>query len=118
MEETEYEFLRSIGLSVVLTDERGNIGFPRRTANYEIENAARFDDELTIRMNCSVDGVSIKYQFEIVGTSNRVATGQFHVLCCRFPPGKPPYAILIPDFVMQKFACGSSSVAVKSQPEA
>lgn len=103
MEETEYEFLRSLGLSVVLQDERGVIGFPRKDAQFEISNAAQFDDPLTIRLSGKNDGVSIKYEFEIDREGVQVATGLFHVLCCRFPPGKPPFAILIPEFVMQKF---------------
>ena len=110
MEETEYEFLRSIGLSVVLSDERGTIGFPRRSTEFAIENAARSDDVLTIRMTrCAVDGISIEYNFEIFRESERVANGHFHVLCCRFPKGKPPFAILIPEFVMEKFNARTDS---------
>jgi acyl-CoA thioesterase FadM len=105
MEETEYGFLRSVGLSVVLSDERGKIGFPRRSTSFQIENPARFDDELKIGLTLrEMDGVSLQYDFEIDCDSARVATGSFHVVCCRFPPDKPPYAILIPEFIMDRMS--------------
>lgn len=105
MEETEYGFLRSVGLSVVLSDERGKIGFPRRSTSFQIDNPARFDDELKIGLTLrEMDGVSLQYDFEIDCNSARVATGSFLVVCCRFPPGKPPYAILIPEFVMDRMS--------------
>ncbi len=103
MEETEYAFLRSRGLSVVVSDERGIIGFPRVATEIEIESPACYDEELEIRLRvASNDGVKIEYQFEILRDSARITTGYFAVACCRFPPGKPPRAILIPDFILER----------------
>ena len=105
MEETEYAFLRSRDLSVVVSDQRGIIGFPRVTTEIQIESPVSFDDELEIQMRvASNDGVKIEYRFEISRDKVRIATGYFAVACCRFPPGEPPRAILIPDFILERFA--------------
>ena len=102
MEETEYAFLRSRGLSVVLTDAKGILGFPRLEASIDIAHLARFDDELQIELNLiEVDGKQIIYEFAIegfaeTGDSVEIASGRFRVVCCRFPNGEDPYAILTP----------------------
>ena len=107
MEETEYEFLRSLGLSVVSRDERGVIGFPRVSSEIEILTPARLDEELEIWLRISVnDGVKIGYRFEIARAAEVVATGEFLLACCRFPTDGPPRAILIPDFFLQQFPPG------------
>jgi len=98
MEETEYAFLRSRDLSVVLSDEKGILGFPRLSASIELQHFAGFDEDLLVELNLlEIDGKQISYQFEItLLTGKQVATGQFRVACCRFPKGKPPYAVLTP----------------------
>ena len=103
MEETEYAFLRSRGLSVVLTDGRGLMGFPRLSAEIEVKNPVGFDAELTVEICLTqVDGKSIRYEFSIQDTDEElVATGKFHVAVCRFPNGEPPYAILTPEYVIE-----------------
>ncbi len=103
MEETEYAFLRSIGLSVVLQDEKGSIGFPRRKCEFDILQPARFEQNLTTRIaGLKVDGVVVEYRFEVVSDEGLVARGFFQAACCRFPADKPPYAILIPESVMER----------------
>ncbi len=105
MEETEYAFLRDRGLSVVMSDARGVIGFPRVSTNIEIHQPACLDDELVIAMRVAGnDGVKIEYRFSIQRQSQPVASGRFVVACCRFPPGQPPRAILIPDFVTEQLS--------------
>ena len=47
MEETEYAFLRSRGLRVVLEDQKGIIGFPRLSAQIEVIDPLQFDDRTT-----------------------------------------------------------------------
>lgn len=104
MEETEYAFLRSRGLSVVAEDERGTIGFPRVSASLEIGSGARFGDELEIRLYVGDnDGVKIRYRFQIVRGAEAVATGAFTIACCRFSDRALPRAILIPDFFQDQF---------------
>lgn len=101
MEETEYAFLRSRGLSVILKDSRGTIGFPRIAVELQVERPLKFEDLAKIRLRLvEIDGKQIVYEFLISNESGqRVASGQFVVACCRFPDDKPHYAILIPTFV-------------------
>ncbi len=106
MEETEYAFLRSRGLSVVLNDEKGILGFPRISADVQVVHPIRFDDEVTVELSLvEMDGKQLVYDFVISmeATSQEetrlVAKGRFVVALCRFPAGQPPYAVLIPDFV-------------------
>ena len=103
MEETEYAFLRSRGLSVVLTDSRGMMGFPRLSAEIEIENPVGFDSEVRVQIFLMVvDGKSVWYEFLIRDEQDAtVATGKFVVAVCRFPSGEPPYAILTPEYVIE-----------------
>ena len=106
MEQTEYAFLRSLGLSIVMHDEKGVFGFPRRSTEIEVHQPAQLDDELDIWLRVTeCDGVKIGYQFEISNRSVVVATGVFSLACCRFPAGEPPRAILIPDVFLKRFPC-------------
>jgi YbgC/YbaW family acyl-CoA thioester hydrolase len=102
MEETEYAFLRSCGLSVVLHDQRGTIGFPRISAELFLENPLRLGELTTIQLSLSeMDGKQITYEFVIHTEQLQLAArGRFVVACCRFPDNQPPYAILIPQFVV------------------
>ena len=101
MEETEYAFLRSIGLSVVLQDARGTIGFPRLDCQLKVFEPLRagqsFEVSLSVLAN---DGKSIDYGFKLGNHGQIVATGSYRAACCRFPASGRPYAIPIPDRVL------------------
>jgi acyl-CoA thioester hydrolase len=101
MEETEYAFLRSRGLRVVLYDERGTMGFPRLNVQLEIHEPVAFEEQVEVTMRLmDIDGKQISYEFDLVNQAGTIAVGgRFQVACCRFPDRKPPYAILIPNFV-------------------
>lgn len=103
MEETEYAFLRSRGLSVVLKDGRGLLGFPRLSAEIEITDLVGFDTDVKVEMFVVVvDGKTIQYDFLIsANDKTNVASGKFVVTVCRFPEGDPPYAILTPEYVIE-----------------
>lgn len=103
MEETEYAFLRSRGLSVVLTDGRGLMGFPRLSAEIEVVDSVGFDSEVRVEIFLMVvDGKSVCYEFLIRDDKDMtVATGKFQVAVCRFPTGEAPYAILTPEYVIE-----------------
>lgn len=109
MEETEYAFLRSRGLRVVLHDELGTLGFPRLAVNLQIMNPLGLGQQVTVKLSLvEIDGKHIVYEFDIVDQSNVVAVqGRFRVACCRFPEGEFPYAILTPQFVMDALGGGS-----------
>ena len=103
LEETEYAFLRSRGLSVVLSDGRGLMGFPRLSAEVEIIEFIGFDTELNVELFLTgIDGKTIQYDF-MVATKDEtiVAKGKFIVAVCRFPNGEAPYAILTPEYVIE-----------------
>ena len=104
MEETEYSFLRSRGLSVVLQDEKGVFGFPRLATNIEVQNPARFEDLLTVQLELQlVDGKEIHYGFNIFNDQDTlVVTGVIKAATCRFPRGDWPYAILTTEYVIEK----------------
>ena len=103
MEETEYAFLRSRGLSVVLKDGKGTIGFPRVSVELKVIQPAVLNEQIHTHLELlSVDFKSIQYHFELVNErAELIALGKFQVACCRFPDDKPPYAIIIPDFIME-----------------
>jgi YbgC/YbaW family acyl-CoA thioester hydrolase len=122
MEEAEYAFLRSRGLSVVLPNERGTLGFPRLQASIEVHQPLVFEQTVEIHLQLlELDGKQIVYEFEIVDDGDTgndleddrelpaansrspqpLVKGRFVVVCCRFPEGEDPYAVLLPDGVVE-----------------
>jgi acyl-CoA thioesterase FadM len=114
MEETEYGFLRSRGLSVTMTDARGRYGFPRTHVEWEIKSAAGRDDELRVQLWLGkTDGKVLEYRFQIDrrSTISEIAAtvswepcclGRFVMCCARFPAEAMPYAIPIPEGVLER----------------
>ena len=102
MEETEYAFLRSRGLRVVLQDELGTLGFPRLTASLNIHDPLTLGQQAKVKLRLvEIDGKQIVYEFDIVDQSHKIVVeGRFCVACCRFPDDAVPYAILTPQHVM------------------
>ena len=98
MEETEYAFLRSRELSVVLYDQNGTLGFPRISAEVNVLRPLRFDQSVEVHLKLvEIDGKQIVYVFDIVDESETTAVqGKFVAACCRFPDQMPPFAVLIP----------------------
>jgi YbgC/YbaW family acyl-CoA thioester hydrolase len=105
MEETEYAFLRSKGLSVVMNDERGILGFPRLSANLDVVRPLELDEWVEIQLNLArMDGKQIDYRFEILDAEGIAVRGHFRVAACRFPPDAAPYAILIPPKIQDQLS--------------
>lgn len=117
MEETEYAFLRSRGLSVVLTDGRGLMGFPRLSAEVNIANPVGFDSEVRVEIFLMVvDGKSVCYEFLVHDEEDKtIATGKFVVAVCRFPTGEPPYAILTPEYIIEALTKPGAVVVASSR---
>jgi acyl-CoA thioesterase FadM len=103
MEETEYAFLRQRGLSVVLYDAKGTMGFPRIHVAIDIVRPLRFGQETVVHLSLTAcDGKQVTFEFAILDKQERTCVnGRFIVACCRFPDDGPPFAVLIPDFVEQ-----------------
>lgn len=103
MEETEYAFLRSVGLNVVMRDEKGMLGFPRLAASCRYLKPARHDDDLEISLAVKAnDGKSLTYAFRISRSGEEIAHGELQSACCRFPMEGDPYAIPLPENVLQR----------------
>ena len=102
MEETEHAFLRTRGLAAALQDEKGTLGFPKVTASCNYLIPATYDDLLEINMTVRCkDGKLLVYDYGFGCRSQKVATGQLRVACCRFPGERRPYAVPVPDDVLK-----------------
>lgn len=103
MEEAEHAFLHSRGLSVALDDPKGKLGFPKVSATCDYKRPAHYEDLIDIHVEISSSGgKSVTYDCSFRVGDRLLATGQLKVAFCRFPTGKPPYAIPITDAVMEK----------------
>ena len=103
MEEVEYEFLRSVGLDVILYDERGSLGFPRVESHCQYLSPARYGQIIDIQMTVvSNNGKRIEYEHELRVGDRPVAKGKICVACCRFPIDKDPYPIPVPDNILEQ----------------
>ncbi len=113
MESVEHEFLRSVGLYVVMHDDLGTYGFPKLQAECKYKHPANLDGDLQIcaRIDWN-DGKSITYQFDIEQVDVIIAEGLLQVACCRFLPKRLPYPIPLPDVVLN-----SLETAVKIGPK-
>jgi YbgC/YbaW family acyl-CoA thioester hydrolase len=82
MEETEHEFLRSLGLSVQLHDEETSYGFPRLSTRCEYSRPLRFEDIVQVHLRITRIGArSITYQFLFSSGGGEVARGEVTVAC-------------------------------------
>jgi acyl-CoA thioesterase FadM len=110
VEETEYEFLRSRQLSVSLTDERGQFGFPRLDLQLEVLHWPAINTRLLVQLTLEqVTYKKLRYTFSLEerleeGESRTIARGTYSAACCRFPAGTLPFPILIPDWVLERLA--------------
>lgn len=111
MEETEYAFLRTLGLSVSLEDHRGPFGFPRLHAELTVLGFPQLHDWLCLELRIGrLDWKSIEYRFEVRLQEGKgsdemrfaeplIARGRFLVACARFHADGQPTAILLPDWI-------------------
>jgi acyl-CoA thioester hydrolase len=103
MEQAEHELLRSVGLSVVSSDDIGPISWPRVAARCQFEVAARFEDVLTIEVQIVRLGEkSITYAHRFVRDGQLVAGGEITAVCCRMSDADRPQPIPIPAGIADK----------------
>jgi YbgC/YbaW family acyl-CoA thioester hydrolase len=87
MEEVEHEFLRSRGLSVVMTHEGRRIGWPRVSAKCDFTKPARFEDVIQVELTLSKVGErALTYLFEFLLGSEVIARGELTTCCCLVGP--------------------------------
>jgi len=89
MEQTEHEFLRSLGLSVVDRDAEGPYSWPRVSVACDFHGAVRFEDLLDIELSITRLGdKSVSYAFDFRHAGRLVATGRLTAVCCRIVDGQ------------------------------
>src|ERR1700712_3585696 len=67
MEIVEHAFFRSLGLSVMMSHESLEIGWPRISCGCEFFAPARFEDELTLELRViKVGGKSLTYEVDFM----------------------------------------------------
>src|SRR3954462_4348611 len=76
MEEAEHEFLRSLGLNILLKDAEGHFSFPRVSASCDYKVPLQFEDlvEMSVRV-ARVGEKSVTYDFGFRCAGREIATG-------------------------------------------
>lgn len=97
MEEVEHEYLRHVGLSVMMEDSVGAISWPRVAATCQYLSAVRFEDVVDVEIELKRLGQkSVTWSFRFSHQKRDVAAGELTAVCCRIEPGQPPRSIAIP----------------------
>jgi acyl-CoA thioester hydrolase len=106
MEMVEHAFFRSLGLSVMMTHEAVNIGWPRVACSCEYHGPARFEDEITLKLRVTkVGGKSLSYEVDFLKGDALVAQGKLTSVCVALKDHQFG-AISIPAPVRNKLATG------------
>ena len=103
LEEAEHAFLRSAGLSVMLKDERGQLGFPRVEVSSRYFRALQFEDELQIKLQVLIHrGKLLEYCGDFFHEDQKAAVARIKVACCRVREDGRMFAILPPEFLLER----------------
>lgn len=103
MEEAEHEFLRSVGLSVVIDETTGGnmrqiLTWPRVHCECDYAFPLKFEETVEIGVSITRLGEkSISYLFEFEREGKRIATGKVTAVCCRIVGTCHPKSVAIPD---------------------
>ena len=103
MEEAEHEYLRHLGLSVLMHDDQGPISWPRVNVQCDYRSAVRFEDIVEIEVRLARRGEkSLTYAFTFSHEGRLVAEGQITAVCCRLEHQAQPRSIPIPTWIAEK----------------
>jgi 4-hydroxybenzoyl-CoA thioesterase/acyl-CoA thioester hydrolase len=106
MEEVEHEFLRSLGLSVIMDCDGQRVTWPRVRATCEFLKPVKFEDVVDVHLRVQrKGGKSLTYTFSFRKTGDEVARGEIVAACCRLD-GHGLKAIPIPDSIAAKIQEG------------
>lgn len=84
MESAEHAFLRSLGLSVLMTWEGQQIAMPRVSASCDFRHPVRCEDTLDVSVNVAKLGrSSMTYKIAFTHQGQPVAEGQITSVFCR-----------------------------------
>ena len=102
MEMIEHAFFRSLGLSVMMTHEAVEIGWPRVACSCEFHGPARFEQEITMKLRViKVGGKSLSYEVDFFNGQTLLAKGKLTSVCVALV-GSSFQAIPIPEMVREK----------------
>lgn len=105
MEEVEHEFLRSLGLSVLMRDAEGVLSWPRVAVSCQFQSAVKFEDVLDVELRLArVGQKSVTYGFSFFHQGRPVAQGELTAVCCRMVANAAPRSVSIPEEVGKKIA--------------
>lgn len=105
MEQAEHEWLRQLGLSVLMRDAEGMLSWPRVSVRCDYRGVVRFEDVLDIELQVTRLGTkSITYGFRFLKGELVVAAGEVTSVCCRIHDGHAPESIPIPPHLRAKLA--------------
>jgi acyl-CoA thioester hydrolase len=119
MEEVEHAFFRSLGLSVAMTLDGVQLGWPRVNVGCEFYGPLRFEDEVELRLRVTkVGGKSFSYEVDYLLADKLVGLGRTTSVCCAHTPAGLK-AIGIPDPIRQKLAqpTGGAAAPRASNPD-
>ena len=104
MEMVEHAFFRSLGLSVMMTHEAVDIGWPRIACSCEYHGPARFEDEITLKLRVTkVGGKSLSYEVDFLKGEALLAKGKLTSVCVALQDDTFK-AIAIPESVRGKLS--------------
>lgn len=104
MEQAEHEYFRSLGLTIVDTQQDGSVmGWPRVSAKCSFESPVYYGDQLEIRLFIERLGVkSLTIVYEFWRDQTKIAKGRMKTVCCHFTRGNPMQSIEIPEWIQKK----------------
>ena len=106
MEEVEHAYFRSLGLSVAMTLDGVELGWPRVNVGCEYYGPIRFEDELELRLRVTkVGGKSLSYEVDYLLAGKLVALGRTTSVCCAHTP-EGLKAVAIPESIRAKLTAG------------
>jgi YbgC/YbaW family acyl-CoA thioester hydrolase len=101
MEQTEHEFLRSLGLSIHLPLDRGRTGWPRVQASCEFKAPLRFDDMIEVHLLVREKRQKSIHYLHVIRKLTpdgpvEVARGSITTVCVRVAGDEPLKAVAMP----------------------
>ena len=88
MEEVEHAFFRSLGLSVMMTHEAVDVGWPRVAVSCEYFGPAKFEDEIELKLDVvKVGEKSLTYEVQFLKGDKLLAKGRLTSVCVTLQEG-------------------------------
>lgn len=105
MEQAEHEWLRQLGLSVLMRDAEGAMSWPRVSVRCDYRGVIRFEDVIEIELRVlRLGSKSVTYGFRFLKDEQLVAEGEVTSVCCRLRDGHSPESISIPANIRAQLA--------------